>query len=63
MTVVSVLPTCLIDPTEEASMDMMMRTDEIGTAFKHKLYNHPQFVNEMMDLLPFFDQKGLLDFS
>lgn len=63
MTATNILSICLLDPTDEASMDTMMRNDGVGKAFKHKLYGNPKYMMAMKDLFPFFHHRGVLDFS
>jgi hypothetical protein len=52
----------LLEKTDDASINNMLRNDEVGTNFKKAMYNNPLFVRQMEQILPFLDKRGLLTF-
>lgn len=57
----TMLSATLFDPTEQASMEAFLQETDAAIAFKKKLYTNPRYVKAMQSLLPFFDNRGLLD--
>ncbi|XP_062565527.1 uncharacterized protein LOC134227858 [Armigeres subalbatus] len=57
----SVLPICLMDKTENASIDTMMSEGEAGHTFREKMYGNPAYVNQLEELLPYFYDNGAFD--
>ncbi|XP_030240310.1 uncharacterized protein LOC108654367 isoform X2 [Drosophila navojoa] len=56
-----IMPVVLLDPTENASLDTMMRTDEESKEFKNKLYCSDRFRKHAEAIYPWLNSKGLLD--
>jgi hypothetical protein len=50
----------LLEATDDASIENMMKDDEVGRNFKQKMYNNPLYVRQMEVLLPYMDRRGLL---
>ncbi|XP_016980506.2 uncharacterized protein LOC108045633 [Drosophila rhopaloa] len=48
------------DPTD-ACFNALMNDDERGIRFKNRLYNNPTVQQNLHSLVPFFDEKGLLE--
>ncbi|KAH8267230.1 hypothetical protein KR026_008601 [Drosophila bipectinata] len=48
------------DPTD-ACFNALMNDDERGIRFKNRLYHNPTVQQNLHDLVPYFDQKGLLE--
>ncbi|XP_035775478.1 uncharacterized protein LOC118457762 [Anopheles albimanus] len=57
----SILPICLLEKTDDASMDLMMDAGDAGIQFKLKLYNNPAFVKQMEQIMEFFYNMGTFD--
>uniref|UniRef100_A0A182LUE8 CHK kinase-like domain-containing protein n=1 Tax=Anopheles culicifacies TaxID=139723 RepID=A0A182LUE8_9DIPT len=57
----SVLPICLMEKTDDASMDLMLDQGDAGTAFKLKMYNNPAYVKQMEQILDYFYDRGVMD--
>ncbi|XP_055382806.1 uncharacterized protein LOC129612968 [Condylostylus longicornis] len=57
-----VMSAVLLDPTEDASIENFLEGSDDGIKFKMNAYLNPRYVKTMEALLPFFDNKGLLDF-
>uniref|UniRef100_A0AAG5CU16 CHK kinase-like domain-containing protein n=1 Tax=Anopheles atroparvus TaxID=41427 RepID=A0AAG5CU16_ANOAO len=62
-TAFSVLPICLMEKTEDASIDLMLDQGDAGTAFKTKMYNNAAFVEQMGSLLEHFHNTGTFDIN
>ncbi|EDS39359.1 CHKov1 [Culex quinquefasciatus] len=56
-----VLPICLMEKTENASIDTMMSADDAGRLFREKMFSTPEYVRQMTELLPFFCEYGAFD--
>lgn len=48
------------DPTD-ACFNALMNDDERGIRFKNRLYHNPIVQQNLHALVPYFDQKGLLE--
>uniref|UniRef100_A0A240PKZ1 CHK kinase-like domain-containing protein n=1 Tax=Anopheles epiroticus TaxID=199890 RepID=A0A240PKZ1_9DIPT len=57
----SILPICLMEKTDDASMDLMLDQGDAGMAFKLKMYNNPAYVQQMEQLLEYFYDMGVYD--
>ncbi|XP_050079391.1 uncharacterized protein LOC126567204 [Anopheles maculipalpis] len=57
----SILPVCLMEKSDDASMDMMMDQGDAGIAFKLRMYNNPAYVKQMSQILEFFYDRGVFD--
>lgn len=57
------MPSVLLDPSKESNMENFLKDDEAGFNFKKSLYTNPRYFDHMMELLPFFERKGILDIS
>ncbi|XP_055641626.1 uncharacterized protein LOC129778627 [Toxorhynchites rutilus septentrionalis] len=57
----TVLPICLMEKTQVASLDTLLSEDEAGRAFRKKMYCNPAFVEQMTQLMPFFYDRGVFD--
>ncbi|XP_049537008.1 uncharacterized protein LOC125951911 [Anopheles darlingi] len=57
----SILPVCLLEKTDDASMDLMMDQGDAGIQFKLKLYNNPAFVKRMEQIMDYFYNMGAFD--
>uniref|UniRef100_A0A1Y9IVY6 CHK kinase-like domain-containing protein n=1 Tax=Anopheles minimus TaxID=112268 RepID=A0A1Y9IVY6_9DIPT len=57
----SILPICLMEKTDDASMDLMLDQGDAGTAFKLKMYNNPAYVKQMEQILNYFYDMGVMD--
>uniref|UniRef100_A0A1Y9H2E8 CHK kinase-like domain-containing protein n=1 Tax=Anopheles dirus TaxID=7168 RepID=A0A1Y9H2E8_9DIPT len=57
----SILPICLMEKTEDASMDLMLDTGDAGMAFKMKMYNNPVYVKQMGQITEYFHNMGAFD--
>uniref|UniRef100_A0A1Y9H2Y0 CHK kinase-like domain-containing protein n=1 Tax=Anopheles dirus TaxID=7168 RepID=A0A1Y9H2Y0_9DIPT len=62
-TIFSVLPICLMEKTEDASIDLMLDQGDAGIAFKEKMYNGPVYVEQMGTLLEYFLDTGAFDIN
>ncbi|XP_058118338.1 uncharacterized protein LOC131284803 [Anopheles ziemanni] len=62
-TAFSILPICLMEKTEDASIDLMLDQGDAGTAFKKKMYNNPTFVEQMGVLMEHFHDTGAFDIT
>uniref|UniRef100_A0A182XXH1 CHK kinase-like domain-containing protein n=1 Tax=Anopheles stephensi TaxID=30069 RepID=A0A182XXH1_ANOST len=57
----SILPVCLMEKSDDASMDIMMDQGDAGVAFKLRMYNNPAYVKQMQKILEFFYNTGVFD--
>ncbi|XP_053671390.1 uncharacterized protein LOC128721643 [Anopheles nili] len=57
----AILPICLMEKTDDASMDLMLGQDEAGIAFKVKMYTNPAYVKQMKDISEYFFNMGAFD--
>uniref|UniRef100_A0A182TC40 CHK domain-containing protein n=1 Tax=Anopheles maculatus TaxID=74869 RepID=A0A182TC40_9DIPT len=57
----SILPVCLMEKSDDASMDIMMDQGDAGIAFKLRMYNNPAYVKQMKQILEFFYNTGVFD--
>ncbi|XP_053660967.1 uncharacterized protein LOC128709957 [Anopheles marshallii] len=57
----SILPACVMEKTDDASMDLMLDQGDAGVAFKLKMYNNPVYVKQMGQILDFFYDRGVFD--
>uniref|UniRef100_A0A2C9GW51 CHK kinase-like domain-containing protein n=1 Tax=Anopheles farauti TaxID=69004 RepID=A0A2C9GW51_9DIPT len=57
----SILPICLMEKTEDASMDLILDTDDAGIAFKLKMYNNPEYKRQMTEIMEYFYNMGAFD--
>lgn len=57
----SVLPICLMEKTDNASIDAMMADGEAGHAFREKMYANPVYLKQLEELLPYFYNYGAFD--
>ncbi|XP_055609861.1 uncharacterized protein LOC129756854 isoform X2 [Uranotaenia lowii] len=62
MTCFSILPICLLEKTEDASIETMMSADA-GDAFRRNMYCNPTYVKQMSELVPYFYDLGAFDFK
>lgn len=53
----------LLDPNSDSNIENMMKDDEVGMSLKKSMYTNPRYVAHMMELLPFFEKKGILDIA
>ncbi|KAL5274238.1 hypothetical protein ACFFRR_000788 [Megaselia abdita] len=60
-TVMGPLPVALLDPVKDANFDNFLGNNDAGIAFKLKLYSSPRFVKALKDILPWLDNRGMLD--
>uniref|UniRef100_A0A182Q3X6 CHK kinase-like domain-containing protein n=1 Tax=Anopheles farauti TaxID=69004 RepID=A0A182Q3X6_9DIPT len=60
-TIFSILPICVMEKTEDASIDLMLDQGDAGIAFKQKMYNGPVYVEQMGALLEYFHDTGAFD--
>ena len=51
----------LTESSTESSMDNLVSQSRAGKEFKRKIYSNPRYICAMRDILPFFDQKGLME--
>ncbi|BFF89023.1 uncharacterized protein DMAD_07872 [Drosophila madeirensis] len=58
---ITVLPVVLLGPTEGATFENFMGDNESAGNFKDKLYTNPQYRSYIEQLLPWLDNRGLLD--
>uniref|UniRef100_A0A182J9E2 CHK kinase-like domain-containing protein n=1 Tax=Anopheles atroparvus TaxID=41427 RepID=A0A182J9E2_ANOAO len=57
----SLLPVCLMEKTDDASMDLMLDQGDAGAAFKLKMYNNPEYVRQMEQLMEYYYNMGAFD--
>ncbi|XP_053671692.1 uncharacterized protein LOC128721914 [Anopheles nili] len=62
-TAFSVLPICLMEKTDNASIDLMLDQGDAGTAFKEKMYNGSAYVKQMGAILEYFHNTGAFDIN
>lgn len=56
------LPTCLIENVKEASTtDNLLGSNEEGQSYKMKLYNNELYRKHMIEILTYFDNRGLVE--
>lgn len=60
-TTAMIMPTVLVDPTENASIDTMMGTNEESQEFKNKLFCNDRYRRHAEAVYPWLNSKGLLD--
>lgn len=57
------LAAVLLPADKDASIQSFSRTDEIGEKFRMKAFTNPLFVEAMRDVIPFYYEKGLFNFT
>ncbi|XP_058119619.1 uncharacterized protein LOC131284805 [Anopheles ziemanni] len=57
----TLLPVVLLEKTDDASMDLMLDMGEAGANFKLKLYNNPEYVRQMTQIMEHFYNLGAFD--
>jgi aminoglycoside phosphotransferase (APT) family kinase protein len=57
----AMLPSCLIENVEESSSDNLIGNDAKGKLYKEKLYNNDRYRVHMIELLTYFNNRGLVD--
>ncbi|XP_041763725.1 uncharacterized protein LOC121589125 [Anopheles merus] len=57
----SILPICLMEKTDDASMDLMLDQGAAGESFKLKMYTNPVYVRQMEQLMEYFFDMGVHD--
>lgn len=57
------LPPCLIENVEESSSDNLLGRNEEGQNYKMKLYNNERYQKHMIEILTYFDNRGLVDLN
>ncbi|XP_058065104.1 uncharacterized protein LOC131214790, partial [Anopheles bellator] len=62
-TTFSLLPICLMEKTDDASIDLMLDQGEAGNEFKRKMYNGAAYVEQMGSLLEYFYDMGIFDIN
>ncbi|XP_053660980.1 uncharacterized protein LOC128709968 [Anopheles marshallii] len=62
-TAFSVFPICVMEKTENASIDLMLDQGDAGTAFKQKMYNGAAYVEQMIPILEYFYDAGAFDIN
>ncbi|XP_050071852.1 uncharacterized protein LOC126559723 [Anopheles maculipalpis] len=62
-TAFSVFPICVMEKTEDASIDLMLDQGDAGIAFKEKMYNGPAYVEQMVPILEYFYENGAFDIN
>lgn len=55
-----VLVAALMPSDKDSNINMLMAPGPAGDAFRFKQYTNPLYAKAMMQLLPFFRNKGLL---
>ncbi|XP_055549831.1 uncharacterized protein LOC129732723 isoform X2 [Wyeomyia smithii] len=60
-TSMGLLAICLMEKTEDASIDTMMSDGDAGRAFRDKMMGNPAYTKQMAELLPFFHNHGAFD--
>ncbi|EDV41612.1 uncharacterized protein Dana_GF17421 [Drosophila ananassae] len=58
-----VMVAVLMPSDKDSNMDKMLSPGPESDAFRHKTFTNPLYVKAMKQLLPFFDQRGVLDFD
>ncbi|XP_033232393.1 uncharacterized protein [Drosophila pseudoobscura] len=58
---ITVLPVVLLDPTEGATFENFMGGTEAAANFKNLLYSNPRYRSYIEQILPWLDNRGLLD--
>lgn len=61
MLVILHLTSVLLDPSSESNMENFLKDDEAGFKLKKSMYTNPRYIDHMMELLPFFEKKGILN--
>lgn len=59
--VMGVMGAALQDPTENANIDNVVGVDDSELEFKQIMYTNPRYTRALSELLPWMDNKGLLD--
>uniref|UniRef100_A0A182SC30 CHK kinase-like domain-containing protein n=1 Tax=Anopheles maculatus TaxID=74869 RepID=A0A182SC30_9DIPT len=62
-TAFSVFPICVMEKTDNASIDLMLDQGDAGTAFKEKMYNGAAYVEQMIPILEYFYDNGAFDIN
>ena len=57
------LPPCLIENLEDSSSDNLLGSNEEGQNYKMKLYNNELYQKHMIEILTYFDNRGLIDLN
>jgi len=60
MTATGVLTVVLMPPDTDVNLDMVWALDPEGDAVRYKIYVNPYYIKAMVQLFPFFYNKGLL---
>ncbi|XP_058454347.1 uncharacterized protein LOC131432223 [Malaya genurostris] len=60
-TSMGLLPICLMEKNENASIDTLLSAGEAGQMFREKMYGNPAFVKQMKDILPYMLDHGAFD--
>lgn len=61
MLVILHLTSVLLDPSSESNMENFLKDDEAGFNLKKSMYTNSRYIEHMMELLPFFERRGILD--
>ncbi|ETN60259.1 CHKov1 [Anopheles darlingi] len=59
----SILPMCLMEKTDDASIDLMLDQGDAGNAFKQKMYNSSAYVQQMGQIMEHFYNTGAFDIN
>lgn len=51
----------LLDPSTESNIENVMSESDEGVNFKKALFTNARYIAHMMELLPFLENKGVLD--
>ncbi|KAH8267192.1 hypothetical protein KR026_002459 [Drosophila bipectinata] len=58
-----VMVAVLMPSDKDSNMDKMLSPGPEADAFRHRTFTNPLYVKAMKQLLPFFDNRGVLDFD
>lgn len=56
-----VQPVMLNENCEDADIESLLGSDEKAVRFRNTIYSNPKVHNNIKQLLPIFDKRGLLD--
>lgn len=60
MTANGVMVIVLMPSDKDSNINMMMAAGPEADAFRYKMFSNPAYVKAMIQLLPFFRNKGIL---
>lgn len=60
-TIYSTLAVVLLEPTDKANMENFLKEDDEATSFKNEIYSNPKYIACLNEILPWLDNRGMLE--